>query len=72
MKRVFAKVLGISRYLHGIAGASLVFLMFLTIVDVLLRAFRMPIPGTYELVGFAGAVAIGFAMPLVAWSRGNV
>jgi TRAP-type C4-dicarboxylate transport system permease small subunit len=72
MRRFFGAVLTTSRALHVIAGASLVSLMFLTVIDVLLRAFRKPIPGTYELVGFAGAVAIGFAIPYVAWHRGNV
>jgi len=72
MRRVFAGVQGITRVLHGIAGASLVFLLFLTVLDVILRGFRRPIPGTYELVGFAGGVAIGLAMPFTAWIRGNV
>jgi len=72
MRRLFAGVEGISRCLHGIAGVSLVFLMFLTVTDVVLRMLRIPFPGTYELVGFAGAVAIGFAMPFTAWIRGNV
>ncbi|MFA6109034.1 MAG: TRAP transporter small permease [Candidatus Latescibacterota bacterium] len=62
----------VSRWLHGVAGVSLIFLMLLTILDVVLRAFRRPIPGTYELVGFAGAVAIGCAMPLTSWRRGHV
>lgn len=60
------------RVLHAIAGASLVFLMLLTVSDVVLRAFRRPIPGTYELVGFAGALAIGLSMPLTSWMRGHV
>ena len=72
MTRVFAAMRAISRFLHGIAGVSLVFLMLLTIADVVLRACRRPLPGTYELVGFAGAVAIGFAMPLTSWMRGHV
>ena len=72
MTRVFAGVRALSRLLHGLAGVSLVFLMLLTVVDVVLRAFRHPIPGTYELVGFAGAMAIGCAMPLTSWMRGHV
>lgn len=72
MTYVLTKVRFISRFLHGIAGVSLVFLMLLTICDVVLRAFGHPIPGTYELVGFAGAIAIGFAMPFTSWVRGHV
>lgn len=72
MKRVFERVRSISQLLHGIAGMSLLFLMLLTIADVVLRAFRHPIPGTYELVGFAGALAIGLSMPFTSWTRAHV
>ncbi len=72
VKRLFDSVLTFSRLLHGIAGISLVFLMLLTIADVTLRAFHRPIPGVYELVGFAGALAIGLAMPLTSLTRGHV
>ena len=72
MMRVCAGVRGFSRFLHGIAGVSLVCLMLLTCADVLLRFFRHPIPGTYELVGFAAALAIGFALPYTSWLRGHV
>jgi len=62
----------ISRFLNVIAGISLTFLMLLTIVDVILRGFKRPVVGTYELVAFAGAVAIGFSMPLTSWLRGHI
>jgi TRAP-type C4-dicarboxylate transport system permease small subunit len=66
------KINGISRFLDVIAGISLTFLMLLTISDVILRLFKRPIVGTYELVAFAGAVVIGFAMPLTSWQRGHI
>ena len=62
----------ISRVLNVIAGVSLTFLMLLTIVDVILRGFKRPVVGTYELVAFAGAVAIGFSVPLTSWLRGHI
>jgi hypothetical protein len=37
----------------------------------ILEHFR-PIVGTYELVAFSGAVAIGFSMPLTSWMRGHI
>lgn len=58
--------------MHAVAGVSLVFLMLLTLVDVILRAFGHPIFGTYELVGYAGGLAIGLAMPATSWERGHV
>ena len=63
---------GISRFLNVIAGISLTFLMLLTITDVILRGFKSPVPGTFEMVAFAGAVVIGFSMPLTSWLRGHI
>ena len=63
---------GISRFLNVIAGISLTFLMLLTITDVILRGFKRPVPGTFEMVAFAGAVVIGFSMPLTSWLRGHI
>jgi len=66
------KVKGLSRVFNVIAGISLTFLMLLTVMDVILRALKRPIVGTYELVAFSGAVAIGFAVPLTSWLRGHI
>jgi TRAP-type C4-dicarboxylate transport system permease small subunit len=70
---VFLKTInGISRFLNIIAGISLTFLMLLTIADVVLRGFKSPVPGTFEMVAFAGAVVIGFSVPLTSWLRGHI
>ena len=66
------KVKGLSRVLNAIAGISLTFLMLLTVMDVILRALKRPIVGTYELVAFSGAIVIGFAVPLTSWLRGHI
>jgi len=66
------KTNGLSRFFNVIAGISLTFLMLLTVMDVILRALKRPIVGTYELVAFSGAVAIGFAVPLTSWLRGHI
>ncbi len=63
---------GVSRFFSVIAGISLTFLMLLTIADVILRFFKTPIPGTYELVGFSGAIAIGFSLPITSFMRGQI
>jgi TRAP-type C4-dicarboxylate transport system permease small subunit len=72
MESLLGKVKGISNFLNIIAGISLSFLMFLTVTDVILRYFRRPIVGTYELVAFSGAVVIGFALPFTSWMRGHI
>lgn len=72
MEKFLSAVKGISKFLNTIAGIALIFLMLLTIADVILRFFRKPIPGTYELVAFSGAVVIGFAMATTSWERQHI
>ncbi|MBW1788984.1 MAG: TRAP transporter small permease [Deltaproteobacteria bacterium] len=76
----------LSKVLYHVAGASIVFMMLLTCVDVLLRfgvtAYRStgwgilesvrPIAGTYELVCFMGSVAVAFAMAHTSVEKGHV
>ena len=66
------KVWKLSRLINFIGGVSLAFIMFLTVADIILRSFRRPIIGTYELVAFSGAVVIGFSVPYTSWMRGHV
>ena len=72
MKGFLRVVKGTCTFLNVIAGISLSFLMLLTIADVALRFFKMPIPGTYELVAYSGAIVIGFSLPLTSWLRGHI
>lgn len=72
MKLLYAVVRGASGALHWVAGICLVSMMLLTTADVILRAFRHPILGAYEIVGFAGALVIGLSMPYTSWVRGHV
>lgn len=73
MKRISSAVSAASMVMQWIAGTSLVLLMLTTVTDVLLRnVFGKPIPGTYELVGFAGGLVIGLALPMTSWRRGHV
>jgi len=58
--------------LYGIAGIALAGIVFLTVADVFLRLFSIPIEGTYEIVSMAGAVVIGFAVPQTTIERGHV
>ncbi len=54
------------------AGAALVFMMIVTLCEVIMRAFGRPIVGAYELISFTGGVVIGFAVPYTSWMRGHV
>ena len=74
MKGFLSGIEKISQFLNIIAGISLIFLMMLTIIDVILRTriFKSPVVGTYELVAFSGAVVIGFSMPLTSYIRQHI
>ena len=61
-----------ARRLYWVAGVAIVAMMLLTCADVVLRYFRKPIPGTYELVCFFGAAAVAFAMAHTSVERGHV
>ena len=62
-----------SRLLNWVAAWSLVAMMGLTCADIVLRRFfNRPILGTYEIVGFLGAIAAGFAMAQTTVDRGHV
>lgn len=63
----------LSKWMSAIAGAALTAIMLLTVCDVFLRYFfDRPIIGTFEMVGFGGAIAIGFAIPITSWMRGHI
>jgi len=72
MKTVVPIINGLSRLMYWIAGIALAAMMFLTVADVILRAFKMPIIGTYEIVSLLGAIVIGFAIPQSTIEKGHV
>ena len=47
-------------------------MMGLTCADIVLRLFRHPILGTYEVAGFLGAVVASFAMAQTTIEHGHV
>jgi len=62
----------LSRLMNVIAYIALTFIMLLTTADVVLRMFDYPIIGTFEMVGFGGAIVVGFGIPLTSWLRGQI
>jgi TRAP-type C4-dicarboxylate transport system permease small subunit len=55
-----------------VAGFALVFMMLLTVADVIMREFEKPIIGTYELVGLSAAVVIGFCIPYTTSMKSHI
>ena len=71
--RIFpASVHKMSTFLNSISCIALVSMMVLTVTDVVLRMFKRPITGTYEIVGLLGAIVIGFGIPITSWIRGHI
>ncbi len=61
-----------NRVLFIIGGCSVVFMMLITVADTILRMFKRPIVGTYELVGLSAAVVLGFSIPYTTSLRGHI
>lgn len=72
MKTLSAIATGLSRFMYVVAGFALAGTMFLTVADVILRIFKRPIVGTYELVGLLGALVVGFSLPQTSRVKGHV
>lgn len=72
MKTIVSIIHTLSRLMYWIAGLALAGIMFLTVADVILREFKLPVVGTYEIVSLLGAIVIGFAVPQTSLERGHV
>ncbi len=70
--RVERFVARLSEKMNWIGAAVLVFMMLLTVADVIGRLFKSPIPGTFEIVGFTGAAVIAFALPYTSVEKGHI
>ena len=62
----------LSKWTNVFGGAILTLMMLITVTDVILRLFGKPIVGAYELVGFSGALVLGFSIPFTSWVRGHI
>ncbi len=52
----------LARLLAWAGGLALVATMLLSCANIVLRAVWVPVPGAYELIGFAGAVLTAFSL----------
>jgi TRAP-type C4-dicarboxylate transport system permease small subunit len=62
----------LNKVMDGVAGTTLVLMMILTVLDVILRFFGKPIPGTYELVSLSAGVVVAAALPRTSWEKAHV
>ena len=47
-------------------------MMLLTTADIVLRAFRHPIPGAYEIVGLTGSLVVSFSLAYTSFQKGHI
>jgi TRAP-type C4-dicarboxylate transport system permease small subunit len=72
MEGFFKFVSRVSRFIFWVGAAILFVMMLLTVIDVILRYLGKSIAGTYELVSFAGALTVGFAIAQTSLDDGHV
>ena len=52
----------INRFFLIVAGISILCIMVLGAANVILRLFKIPFSGTYEMVGFFGSILVAFTL----------
>jgi TRAP-type C4-dicarboxylate transport system permease small subunit len=66
----------ISRYLNQVliwtAGCFLGMMIFLTCANIFLRLVWVPVSGTFELMGYFGAVLTAFALGFTQINKGHI
>ncbi len=62
----------ICRTLAVIAGAALTMMILLACANMVLRAVYVPVKGTFELMGFLGAVTAGFSLGFSQLHRSHI
>lgn len=61
-----------AKKLNYAAAVMLALMMIITCADVVLRFFRHPFPGAYELVGFFGSLTAAFALSATSLGKGHI
>ena len=67
-----SRIAFLTRMMHGVGGVGLVLMMFLTVIDVVLRYLGRPIVGAYDIISLMGLVVLGFAIPETTRIEGHV
>lgn len=62
----------LNQVLLWIAGFFLVSMILMTGANIVIRIFWMPLSGTYELMGYFGAIVTAFALGYTQVGRGHI
>lgn len=63
---------GINRVLILVGGISLMGMMFLACANMFFRAVWVPVKGTFEIMGFLGAIVASFALGYTQMKKGHI
>jgi TRAP-type C4-dicarboxylate transport system permease small subunit len=72
MKSFMAAIRKADVFLYILSGSVLVFLVLMTLTDVILRNFGHPITGSMEIIQFGGCIVFGFAVPYGTFLKAQV
>ncbi len=62
----------LNQFLMVIAGIFLIAMIFLTCANIFLRIVWVPVSGTFELMGYFGAVLTAFALGYTQIKKGHI
>ncbi|NOX33097.1 MAG: TRAP transporter small permease [Deltaproteobacteria bacterium] len=62
----------LNKLLTLIGGLFLIGMILLTCANIFIRQFYIPIRGTFELMGYAGAVVTAFALGYTQFTNGHI
>ena len=72
MRPLIQRLGWLTRGLNALAAAAVMGMMLLTCADIFLRLMRHPITGTYETVGFMGALCVSWALAQTSVDKGHI
>ncbi len=72
MNRFIANVINIDKLFYIISGIVLVFMITLTLFDVVLRNFGHPITGSLEIIQYSGCIVFSFSVPYATWMKAQI
>ncbi len=70
--KIFSLISRIIIALAYIAGAAILLMIVITVLDVVMRIFNTGITGAYDLVRACGAVAVSCALPYLTAVKGHI
>ena len=61
-----------ANFCNAVSAVAVVLMMSITTLDVVMRFFRISLPGAYDMVGLLGAVVVAFALTYTSIQRGHI